>query len=94
MTQNRALQMLFDLRFLHSTLSSRLEEGRSSRPPQDPRYESTPDPEYYGSSEPHSRLFPDGNALVASSVLLLFFSSSSLPSNPSVNVSSGSSAQM
>ncbi|KAF6732784.1 Conserved oligomeric Golgi complex subunit 1 [Oryzias melastigma] len=38
MTQNRALQMLFDLRFLHSTLSSRLEEGRSSRPPQDPRF--------------------------------------------------------
>uniref|UniRef100_A0A3P9MG81 Conserved oligomeric Golgi complex subunit 1 n=1 Tax=Oryzias latipes TaxID=8090 RepID=A0A3P9MG81_ORYLA len=37
MTQNRALQMLFDLRFLHSTLSSRLGEGRSSRPPQDPR---------------------------------------------------------
>ncbi|XP_041857088.1 conserved oligomeric Golgi complex subunit 1 isoform X2 [Melanotaenia boesemani] len=36
-TQNRALQLLFDLRYLSSTLSSRLEEGTSSRSHQDPR---------------------------------------------------------
>lgn len=38
MTQNRALQLLFDLRFLYTTLGSRLEEGKSSRSQQDPRY--------------------------------------------------------
>ncbi|XP_017295183.1 conserved oligomeric Golgi complex subunit 1 isoform X2 [Kryptolebias marmoratus] len=38
LTQNRALQMLFDLRYLHTSLSSRLEEGRSSRFHQDPRF--------------------------------------------------------
>uniref|UniRef100_A0A671MC90 Conserved oligomeric Golgi complex subunit 1 n=1 Tax=Sinocyclocheilus anshuiensis TaxID=1608454 RepID=A0A671MC90_9TELE len=36
MTQNRALQLLFDLRYLSATLGSRLEEGRSSRSQQDP----------------------------------------------------------
>lgn len=38
MTQNRALQLLFDLRYLNTTLSSRAEEGKSSRSQQDPRY--------------------------------------------------------
>ncbi|KAM3598491.1 uncharacterized protein V6R79_018726 [Siganus canaliculatus] len=38
MTQNRALQMLFDLRYLNTTLASRLEEGKSSRSHQDPRF--------------------------------------------------------
>ncbi|XP_041813786.1 conserved oligomeric Golgi complex subunit 1 isoform X2 [Chelmon rostratus] len=38
MTQNRALQQLFDLRYLNSTLGSRLEEGKSSRSHQDPRF--------------------------------------------------------
>ncbi|XP_076609353.1 conserved oligomeric Golgi complex subunit 1 isoform X2 [Chaetodon auriga] len=38
MTQNRALQLLFDLRYLNSTLGSRLEEGKSSRSHQDPRF--------------------------------------------------------
>ncbi|KAJ8389155.1 hypothetical protein AAFF_G00123610 [Aldrovandia affinis] len=37
MTQNRALQLLFDLRFLSATLSPRPEEGKSSRPTQEPR---------------------------------------------------------
>lgn len=37
MTQNRALQLLFDLRYLNTTLGSRLEEGKSSRSHQDPR---------------------------------------------------------
>ncbi|MED6232962.1 hypothetical protein ATANTOWER_004882 [Ataeniobius toweri] len=37
-TQNRALQLLFDLRYLHTTLSSRLEEGKTSRSQQDPRF--------------------------------------------------------
>ncbi|XP_029997370.1 conserved oligomeric Golgi complex subunit 1 isoform X3 [Sphaeramia orbicularis] len=37
MTQNRALQLLFDLRYLNATLGSRLEEGKSSRSHQDPR---------------------------------------------------------
>ncbi|TRY93233.1 hypothetical protein DNTS_014370 [Danionella cerebrum] len=37
MTQNRALQLLFDLRYLCATLGSRLEEGRSTRSQQDPR---------------------------------------------------------
>uniref|UniRef100_A0A4W6D3X0 Conserved oligomeric Golgi complex subunit 1 n=1 Tax=Lates calcarifer TaxID=8187 RepID=A0A4W6D3X0_LATCA len=38
MTQNRALQLLFDLRYLSTTLGSRLEEGKSSRSHQDPRF--------------------------------------------------------
>ncbi|KAK9535857.1 hypothetical protein VZT92_008212 [Zoarces viviparus] len=38
MTQNRALQLLFDLRYLNTTLSSRVEEGKSSRSHQDPRF--------------------------------------------------------
>ncbi|KAM8724837.1 conserved oligomeric Golgi complex subunit 1 isoform 2-T2 [Acanthopagrus schlegelii] len=38
MTQNRALQLLFDLRYLNTTLSSRHEEGKSSRSHQDPRF--------------------------------------------------------
>uniref|UniRef100_A0A8D3AUB1 Conserved oligomeric Golgi complex subunit 1 n=1 Tax=Scophthalmus maximus TaxID=52904 RepID=A0A8D3AUB1_SCOMX len=38
MTQNRALQLLFDLRYLNTTLGSRLEEGKSSRYHQDIRF--------------------------------------------------------
>ncbi|XP_029293574.1 conserved oligomeric Golgi complex subunit 1 isoform X2 [Cottoperca gobio] len=38
MTQNRALQLLFDLRYLNTTLGSRLEEAKSSRSHQDPRF--------------------------------------------------------
>ncbi|XP_034394856.1 conserved oligomeric Golgi complex subunit 1 isoform X2 [Cyclopterus lumpus] len=38
MTQNRALQLLFDLRYLNTTLGSRVEEGKSSRSHQDPRF--------------------------------------------------------
>nr|XP_020463880.1 conserved oligomeric Golgi complex subunit 1 [Monopterus albus] len=38
MTQNRALQMLFDLRYLNTTLGSRMEEGKSSRFHQDSRF--------------------------------------------------------
>uniref|UniRef100_A0A3Q3WTA9 Conserved oligomeric Golgi complex subunit 1 n=1 Tax=Mola mola TaxID=94237 RepID=A0A3Q3WTA9_MOLML len=38
MTQNRALQLLFDLRYLNTTLGSRLEESKSSRSQQDPRF--------------------------------------------------------
>ncbi|XP_061568852.1 conserved oligomeric Golgi complex subunit 1 [Cololabis saira] len=37
-TQTRALQLLFDLRYLNATLSSRLDEGRGSRCSQDPRF--------------------------------------------------------
>ncbi|MBN3300593.1 COG1 protein, partial [Amia calva] len=37
MTQNRALQLLFDLRYLTLILSSRQEEGKASRSQQDPR---------------------------------------------------------
>ncbi|XP_008304517.1 conserved oligomeric Golgi complex subunit 1 isoform X2 [Stegastes partitus] len=37
MTQNRALQLLFDLRYLNATLGSRPEEGRSARSLQNPR---------------------------------------------------------
>uniref|UniRef100_A0AAY4CEE8 Conserved oligomeric Golgi complex subunit 1 n=1 Tax=Denticeps clupeoides TaxID=299321 RepID=A0AAY4CEE8_9TELE len=37
MTQNLAIQLLFDVRYLSSTLSTRLEEGKSSRTQQDPR---------------------------------------------------------
>ncbi|XP_043089852.1 conserved oligomeric Golgi complex subunit 1 isoform X2 [Puntigrus tetrazona] len=43
MTQNRALQLLFDLRYLSGTLGSRLEEGRSSRSQQDPRIQQVCD---------------------------------------------------
>uniref|UniRef100_A0A673IP78 Conserved oligomeric Golgi complex subunit 1 n=1 Tax=Sinocyclocheilus rhinocerous TaxID=307959 RepID=A0A673IP78_9TELE len=43
MTQNRALQLLFDLRYLSATLGSRLEEGRSSRSQQDPRIQQVCD---------------------------------------------------
>lgn len=39
MTQNRALQLLFDLRYLSSTLGNRVEEGKSFRSHQDTRYE-------------------------------------------------------
>ncbi|XP_054891119.1 conserved oligomeric Golgi complex subunit 1 isoform X2 [Poeciliopsis prolifica] len=38
-TQNRALQLLFDLRYLNSTLGSRVEEGKTSRSQQDPRFD-------------------------------------------------------
>ncbi|XP_037648488.1 conserved oligomeric Golgi complex subunit 1 isoform X2 [Sebastes umbrosus] len=38
MTQNRALQLLFDLRYLNTTLGSKAEEGKSSRSHQDPRF--------------------------------------------------------
>ncbi|XP_040046654.2 conserved oligomeric Golgi complex subunit 1 isoform X2 [Gasterosteus aculeatus] len=38
MTQNRALQLLFDLRYLHTILGSRVEEGKGSRSHQDPRF--------------------------------------------------------
>ncbi|XP_029014693.1 conserved oligomeric Golgi complex subunit 1 [Betta splendens] len=38
MTQNRALQWLFDLRYLSLTLGSRMEEGRSSRAHHDQRF--------------------------------------------------------
>lgn len=37
MTQNRALQLLFDLRYVSVTLGGRLDEGRTSRSQQDPR---------------------------------------------------------
>ncbi|XP_026109600.1 conserved oligomeric Golgi complex subunit 1-like isoform X1 [Carassius auratus] len=43
MTQSRALQLLFDLRYLSATLGSRLEEGRSSRSQQDPRIQQVCD---------------------------------------------------
>ncbi|KAM4634721.1 conserved oligomeric Golgi complex subunit 1 isoform 2-T2 [Polymixia lowei] len=43
MTQNRALQLLFDLRYLSSTLGTRLEEGKSSRSHQDPRVQQVCD---------------------------------------------------
>ncbi|XP_063327111.1 conserved oligomeric Golgi complex subunit 1 [Pelmatolapia mariae] len=43
MTQNRALQFLFDLRYLSATLGSRLEELKNSRPQQDPRFHETCD---------------------------------------------------
>uniref|UniRef100_A0A3Q1HVM0 Conserved oligomeric Golgi complex subunit 1 n=1 Tax=Anabas testudineus TaxID=64144 RepID=A0A3Q1HVM0_ANATE len=38
MTQNRALQLLFDLRYLSSTLGNRVEEGKSFRSHQDTRF--------------------------------------------------------
>ncbi|KAM9474583.1 LOW QUALITY PROTEIN: conserved oligomeric Golgi complex subunit 1 [Salvelinus alpinus] len=37
MTQNRSLQLLFDLRYLTATLGTRLEDGRGFRSHQDPR---------------------------------------------------------
>ncbi|XP_059413233.1 conserved oligomeric Golgi complex subunit 1-like isoform X2 [Carassius carassius] len=43
MTQIRALQLLFDLRYISVTLGSRLEEGRSSRSQQDPRIQQVCD---------------------------------------------------
>lgn len=43
MTQNRALQLLFDLHYLHTTLGSRLDEAKSSRPHQDPRFQEVCD---------------------------------------------------
>ncbi|XP_054614726.1 conserved oligomeric Golgi complex subunit 1 isoform X2 [Dunckerocampus dactyliophorus] len=36
-TQNRALQMIFDLSYLHTTLAAKTDEGKSSRSLQDPR---------------------------------------------------------
>lgn len=38
MTQNRALQLLFDVSYLNTTLGSRQEEGKSSRSHQDHRF--------------------------------------------------------
>nr|XP_006635458.1 PREDICTED: conserved oligomeric Golgi complex subunit 1 isoform X1 [Lepisosteus oculatus] len=43
MTQNRALQLLFDLRYLSVTLSARQEEGKASRSHQDPRIQQVCD---------------------------------------------------
>lgn len=43
MTQNRALQLLFDLRYLCATLGARLEEVKSSRSSQDPRVQQVCD---------------------------------------------------
>ncbi|XP_048102496.1 conserved oligomeric Golgi complex subunit 1 isoform X1 [Alosa alosa] len=43
MTQNRALQLLFDVRYLSATLGARLEEGKSSRSQQDPRVQDVCD---------------------------------------------------
>ncbi|XP_019906333.3 conserved oligomeric Golgi complex subunit 1 isoform X1 [Esox lucius] len=43
MTQNRSLQLLFDLRFLSATLTTRLEEGKGSRSYQDPRVQEVCD---------------------------------------------------
>ncbi|KAM9779745.1 conserved oligomeric Golgi complex subunit 1 [Neosynchiropus ocellatus] len=43
MTQNRALQMLFDLRYLNATLGSRVEEGKGSRAQKDPRIQEVCD---------------------------------------------------
>ncbi|XP_077589883.1 conserved oligomeric Golgi complex subunit 1 isoform X1 [Stigmatopora nigra] len=37
MTQNRALQLMFDLRYLYTTLSAQIEEGKSCKSYQDPR---------------------------------------------------------
>ncbi|XP_054861404.1 conserved oligomeric Golgi complex subunit 1 isoform X3 [Amphiprion ocellaris] len=38
MTQNRALQLLFDLRYLNTTLGSRPEDGKTSQSLQNPRF--------------------------------------------------------
>ncbi|KAM9843676.1 conserved oligomeric Golgi complex subunit 1 isoform 2-T2 [Aulostomus maculatus] len=43
MTQNRALQLLFDLRYLNTTLGRKMEEGKSSRSHQDPRFQEVCD---------------------------------------------------
>ncbi|XP_041737331.1 conserved oligomeric Golgi complex subunit 1 isoform X2 [Coregonus clupeaformis] len=43
MTQNRSLQLLFDLRYLTATLSTRLEEGKGFRSHQDPRVQKVCD---------------------------------------------------
>ncbi|XP_055048662.2 conserved oligomeric Golgi complex subunit 1 isoform X2 [Misgurnus anguillicaudatus] len=43
MTQNRALQLLFDLRYVSVTLGGRLDEGRTSRSHQDPRIQQVCD---------------------------------------------------
>ncbi|XP_029913910.1 conserved oligomeric Golgi complex subunit 1 isoform X2 [Myripristis murdjan] len=43
MTQNRALQLLFDLRYLSTTLGTRHEDGKSSRSHQDPRIQQVCD---------------------------------------------------
>ncbi|XP_057716981.1 conserved oligomeric Golgi complex subunit 1 isoform X1 [Corythoichthys intestinalis] len=43
MTQNRALQLMFDLRYLNTTLSAQLEEGKSCKPHQDPRMQEVCD---------------------------------------------------
>ncbi|KAJ3601566.1 hypothetical protein NHX12_032534 [Muraenolepis orangiensis] len=43
MTQTRALQLLFDLRYLSSTLGTGLEDGKSSRSAQDPRIQQVCD---------------------------------------------------
>ncbi|XP_076000511.1 conserved oligomeric Golgi complex subunit 1 [Genypterus blacodes] len=43
MTQNRALQLLFDLRYLSTVLGSRLEEGKNLRSHQDPRIQEVCD---------------------------------------------------
>ncbi|XP_057201373.1 conserved oligomeric Golgi complex subunit 1 isoform X1 [Triplophysa rosa] len=43
MTQNRSLQLLFDLRYVSVTLCSRLDEGRSSHSQQDPRIQQVCD---------------------------------------------------
>uniref|UniRef100_A0A674AZB6 Conserved oligomeric Golgi complex subunit 1 n=1 Tax=Salmo trutta TaxID=8032 RepID=A0A674AZB6_SALTR len=43
MTQNRSLQLLFDLRYLTATLGTRLEDGRGFRSHQDPRVQQVCD---------------------------------------------------
>ncbi|CAL8342937.1 unnamed protein product [Merluccius merluccius] len=43
MTQTRALQLLFDLRYLCTMLGTRLEDGKSSRSSQDPRIQQVYD---------------------------------------------------
>ncbi|XP_064820119.1 conserved oligomeric Golgi complex subunit 1 isoform X2 [Oncorhynchus masou masou] len=43
MTQNRSLQLLFDLRYLTATLGTKLEDGRGFRSQQDPRVQQVCD---------------------------------------------------
>lgn len=43
LTQNRSLQLLFDLRYLTATLGTRLEDGRGFRSHQDPRVQQVCD---------------------------------------------------
>uniref|UniRef100_A0A8C8IHZ1 Conserved oligomeric Golgi complex subunit 1 n=1 Tax=Oncorhynchus tshawytscha TaxID=74940 RepID=A0A8C8IHZ1_ONCTS len=43
MTQNRSLQLLFDLRYLTATLGTKLEDGRAFRSQQDPRVQQVCD---------------------------------------------------